>query len=177
MVKISIVRPRLASPHRPSPNPVEQATLSHPSVHSPIHVHSSDVHGKGVFATRYIAAGERVIEYVGEVITMAEAIRRHPHDASNPDHTYYFHLDDGRVIDALYGGNDSKWINHSCRPNCVPDEQEGRIFIRTRRPVFKGEELTFDYGLFSDEPMTEALKARYLCRCGASKCRGTMLSD
>jgi hypothetical protein len=107
---------------------------------------------------------------------MAEALARHPHDATNPDHTFYFHLDDGRVIDALHGGNASKWINHSCRPNCVPDEVHGRIFIVTRRPVFKGEELTFDYGLVSDEPMTEALKARYACRCGAKKCRGTMLT-
>jgi hypothetical protein len=46
----------------------------------------------------------------------------------------------------------------------------------TRRPVFKGEELTFDYGLESDEPMSEALKARYACRCGTKKCRGTMLA-
>ena len=107
---------------------------------------------------------------------MAEAIARHPHDAANPDHTFYFHLDDGRVIDALHGGNDSKWINHSCRPNCVPDEERGRIFILTRRHVFKGEELTFDYGLVSDEPMSEALKARYACRCGVKKCRGTLLA-
>ena len=142
----------------------------------PIGVQSSALHGKGVFANRHIAAGETVIEYVGEVITMAEAIARHPHDAANPDHTFYFHLDDGRVIDALFGGNASKWINHSCRPNCVPDEVNGRIFIQTRRPVFKGEELTFDYDLFSDEPMSEALKARYACRCGAKKCRGTMLA-
>jgi SET domain-containing protein len=113
---------------------------------------------------------------VGEIISMAEAIARHPHDAANPDHTFYFHLDDGRVIDALHGGNASKWINHSCRPNCVPDEDRGRIFIMTRRPVFKGEELTFDYGLVSDEPMSEALRARYACRCGAKKCRGTMLA-
>ena len=141
-----------------------------------IWVHASAVHGKGVFATRQLAAGERVIEYVGEVISMAQAIARHPHDPSNPDHTFYFHLDDGRVIDALHGGNDSKWINHSCRPNCVPDEDRGRIFILTRRPVFKGEELTFDYGLVSDEPMSVALKARYACRCGAKKCRGTMLA-
>ncbi|PUE42188.1 SET domain-containing protein-lysine N-methyltransferase [Limnohabitans sp. Hippo3] len=146
------------------------------SLGSPIWVHSSAVHGQGVFATRHIAAGETVIEYVGEVITMAEAIARHPHDAANPDHTFYFHLDDGRVIDALAHGNASKWINHSCGPNCVPDEVQGRIFIQTRRPVFKGEELTFDYGLFSDEPMSEALKARYACRCGAKKCRGTMLA-
>ena len=141
-----------------------------------IWVHASAVHGKGVFATRQLAAGERVIEYVGEVISMAQAIARHPHDPSNPDHTFYFHLDDGRVIDALHGGNDSKWINHSCRPNCVPDEDRGRIFILTRRLVFKGEELTFDYGLVSDEPMSVALKARYACRCGATKCRGTMLA-
>ncbi|MEY3519412.1 SET domain-containing protein [Limnohabitans sp. 2KL-51] len=141
-----------------------------------IWVHASAVHGKGVFATRQLAAGERVIEYVGEVISMAQAIARHPHDPSNPDHTFYFHLDDGRVIDALHGGNDSKWINHSCRPNCVPDEDRGRIFILTRRLVFKGEELTFDYGLVSDEPVSEALKARYACRCGAKKCRGTMLA-
>ena len=147
------------------------------SLPSPIEVLSSGVHGKGVFATRHMAAGERVIEYVGERISMAEAIRRHPHDAGQPEHTFYFHLDDGRVIDALYGGNDSKWINHSCRPNCEPDEVKGRIYILTRRPVFKGEELTFDYGLFSDEPMTDALKARYACCCGAPKCRGTMLSD
>jgi SET domain-containing protein len=143
---------------------------------SDIEVLTSRVHGKGVFATRHLAAGERVIEYVGEVISMAEAMARHPHDPNNPDHTFYFHLDDGRVIDALHGGNESKWINHSCRPNCVPDEVRGRIFILTRRPVFKGEELTFDYGLFSDEPMTDALKARYACRCGAKKCRGTMLA-
>jgi len=142
-----------------------------------IEVLRSRVHGKGVFATRHMAADEIVIEYVGEIISMAEAIRRHPHDPGNPDHTFYFHLDDGRVIDALFGGNDSRWINHSCRPNCVPDEVDGRMFIKTRRPVFRGEELTFDYGLFSDEPMTDALKARYACRCGAPRCRGTMLTS
>ena len=139
-------------------------------------VQSSGVHGKGVFAMCHLAVGETVVEYVGEVITMAEAIRRHPHDPSNPDHTFYFYLDNSLVIDALYGGNDSRWINHSCRPNCAPDMVNGRIFIKTRRPVFRGEELTFDYGLVSDEPVTDALRARYACRCGAKKCRGTMLA-
>lgn len=123
-----------------------------------------------------MAAGERVIEYVGERISMAEAIARHPHDAAQPEHTFYFHLDDGQVIDALQGGNEARWINHSCRPNCVPDEVKGRIFMVTRRAVFKGEELSFDYGLVSDEPVSDALKQRYVCRCGAKKCRGTMLA-
>lgn len=139
-------------------------------------VQSSEVHGRGVFAARHIAAGETVVEYVGERISMAEAIARHPHDPSDPNHTFYFQLDEGSVIDALHGGNASKWINHSCRPNCEPQERQGRIFICTRRPVFRGEELTFDYGLVSDEPMSAELKARYACRCGARKCRGTLLA-
>lgn len=146
------------------------------SGHCAIWVQSSSVHGQGVFAVRAMDAGETVIEYVGEIITMAQALARHPHDPQSPDHTFYFHLDDGRVIDALHGGNASKWINHSCRPNCVPEEIQGRIFIKTRRAVFRGEELTFDYGLVSDEPMSDALQARFVCRCKARKCRGTMLA-
>lgn len=144
---------------------------------SPILVQSSGVHGKGVFALRNMAAGETVIEYVGEIISMAQAIARHPQNPQDPDHTFYFQLDDGRVIDGLYGGNDSRWINHSCRPNCAPDEKDGRIFIQTLRPIFRGEELTFDYDLHSDEPITPALKNRYACHCGAKKCRGTMLAS
>lgn len=136
----------------------------------------SEVHGTGVFALAEFAAGEQIIEYVGEVISMQEAIRRHPHDPKDPNHTFYFHLDDAHVIDGLYGGNASRWINHSCRPNCEPQENKGRIFIHALRPIWKGEELTFDYDLFSDEPMTEALKAKYACHCGAKNCRGTMLA-
>jgi len=136
----------------------------------------SEVHGTGVFALSEFAAGELIIEYVGEIISMPEAIRRHPHDPQNPNHTFYFHLDDAHVIDGLHGGNDSRWINHSCRPNCEPQETQGRIYIHALRRIWKGEELTFDYDLFSDEPMTEALKAQYACHCGAPKCRGTMLA-
>ncbi len=137
---------------------------------------SSRVHGKGVFALCPMAPGETVIEYVGEIISMAEAQRRHPHDPSNPEHTFYFHIDDARVIDGRCGGNASRWINHSCRPNCEPIEEKGRVFIKTRRQIWRGEELTFNYGLVSDEPITDELKAKYACRCGVKKCKGTMLA-
>ena len=140
-----------------------------------LEVRQSDVHGRGVFALINFAEGAILIDYAGEVISMQEAIRRHPHDPNEPDHTFYFHIDDAHVIDALHGGNDARWINHSCRPNCEPDEVKGRIVIKALRPIWPGEELTFDYDLFSDEPMTDALKARYACRCGAKKCRGTLL--
>jgi SET domain-containing protein len=140
-------------------------------------VRRSSVHGQGVFALRRFAPGEKILEYVGEVITLQEALRRHPHDPQNPHHTFYFHINDQRVIDGLHGGNDARWINHSCQPNCAPDEVRGRIFICARRVIFPGEELSFDYGLVSDEPLTEALKVAHACHCGAKKCRGSMLAS
>ena len=128
-----------------------------------IQVRRSGVHGKGVFALQDIAEGETIIEYVGEVITWDEAQDRHPHDPKDPNHTFYFHVDEDRVIDALYGGNSSRWINHSCDPNCEADEEGGRVFIKALRNIQAGEELNYDYGLIIDEPYTKKLKAEYPC--------------
>jgi uncharacterized protein len=142
-----------------------------------IQVRRSGVHGKGVFALVDLAEGETLIEYTGEVITWDEAQRRHPHDPADPNHTFYFHIDDGHVIDAKHGGNSSRWINHSCSPNCEAEETpEGRVFIRALRPIHAGEELFYDYGLVVDEPYTRALKAEYPCWCGSPNCRGTLLA-
>lgn len=141
-----------------------------------IQVRRSGVHGRGVFALQDIPEGETIVEYVGEIITWKEALRRHPHDPKDPNHTFYFHIDDGRVIDALYGGNSSRWINHSCAPSCEADEVDGRVFIKALRNIRAGEELSYDYGLVIDAPYTKALKAEYPCWCGAANCRGTLLA-
>jgi SET domain-containing protein len=141
-----------------------------------IQTRRSGVHGKGVFALVDIAEGETIIEYVGEVISWPEAQRRHPHNPEDPNHTFYFYIDEDHVIDALFGGNSSRWINHSCDANCEADEQEGRIFIKARRNIPAGEELNYDYGLIIDERYTKKLKAEYPCWCGAKKCRGTLLA-
>ena len=141
-----------------------------------IQVKRSGVHGKGVFAVQPIAAGETIIEYVGEVISWEEAQRRHPHDLCDPNHTFYFHIDGDHVIDALFEGNASKWINHACDPNCESDERDGRIFIQAVRDIAAGEELNYDYGLVLDERYTAKLKAEYACHCGAADCRRTMLA-
>lgn len=147
-----------------------------PADHRRIQIRRSGVHGKGVFALQDIAEGEELIEYVGEVISWAEAERRHPHDPQNPNHTFYFHIDEGHVIDGLHGGNASRWINHACAPNCEADQQGNRVFIRALRDIAAGEELNFDYGLIIDERYTPKLKAEYACWCGADACRGTMLA-
>ena len=136
----------------------------------------SGVHGKGVFAVLDIAEGETLLEYVGEVIDWPEALARHPHDPAQPNHTFYFTVDENHVIDALFGGNSSRWINHSCHPNCEADEQNGRIFIKALRNIPAGEELNYDYGLVIDARYTAKLKADYPCWCGAANCRGTLLA-
>ncbi len=141
-----------------------------------IQVRRSGVHGKGVFALQDIAEGSVVAEYVGEVISWDEAQDRHPHDPAQPNHTFYFHVDADRVIDANYGGNASRWINHACEPNCETDERNGRIFIMALRDIAAGEELNYDYGLMLEERYTPKLKAEYPCWCGAPSCRGTLLA-
>ena len=142
-----------------------------------IQTRRSGVHGKGVFALTDFAKGETIIEYVGEIISWKEALRRHPHDPTDPNHTFYFHIDEKHVIDAKYGGNSSRWINHSCKPSCQPDEENGRVFIKAIRDIKAGEELNYDYGLVIDAPLTKELKLEYPCWCGAKKCRGTLLSS
>ena len=141
-----------------------------------LQVRKSGVHGKGVFALRPFDQGDTIIEYVGEVIGWDEAIARHPHDPSQPDHTFYFHLDDEQVIDGGVGGNASRWINHSCEPNVEADDASGRVFLLALHDIQAGEELFFDYGLVLDERYTPAVKKRFACHCGAADCRGSMLA-
>lgn len=141
-----------------------------------ISVRSSGVHGKGVFAEMDIAEGETLIEYKGEVIKWKEALRRHPHNPKEPNHTFFFSIDDKHVIDGNVNGNSARWINHSCKPNCEADEKKGRVFIKALRNIQAGEELNYDYGLVIDEPYTAKLKKDYQCLCGAKKCRGTLLA-
>src|ERR1700712_4165451 len=141
-----------------------------------IQVRKSGVHGKGMYAVAPLKKGEVLIEYKGEIIDWQEALRRHPHDPKDPDHTFYFHIDEHNVIDAKHGGNAARWINHACTPNCEADEVDGRIFIKALRKIKAGTELFYDYGLIIDERYTPTLKKQFECRCGTEACRGTMLA-
>ena len=133
-------------------------------------VRKSPVHGNGVFALKPIGAGERIIEYRGERIDRAAK-------AGGPiNHTFYFTLADGRVIDGGSRGNAARWINHACSPNCEAFEDEGRVYIHAMRDIEAGEELNYNYALIYDERHTPALKKLFECRCGTPGCTGTMLA-
>ena len=119
---------------------------------------------------RPIAAGTRIIEYTGELISHAEGERRYPtapDGHEDAEHTYLLQLDDDRVIDANVGGNDARFINHSCAPNCEPMPAGDHMWIVSVRGIRVGEELGYDYAIELDEPHTPARKQRFPCRCGA----------
>jgi SET domain-containing protein len=139
-------------------------------------VRKSNIHGKGVYAIRPIKAGDRVLEYKGKIITWRKALALHPHDPSQPNHTFYFHLDDGHVIDGKQGGNSTRWINHGCEPNLEAEQEGNRIFFKALRDIDIGEELFFDYALMIEGRKTAKIKKEYACLCGAPNCRGTMLA-
>lgn len=128
-----------------------------------------------MFATREIAAGVRLIEYSGEILTSLQADERYPDTVHERHHTYLFAIDDDVVIDAAVNGNDARFINHSCDPNCDAVIDNGRIWIETIRDIEAGDELAYDYAYILDERHTPAAKRRFPCNCGASTCRGTIL--
>jgi len=139
-------------------------------------VRNSPIHGRGVFAARTIRKGADIIEYRGRRVSADEADDLPDSDPSNPFHTFLFELNDGRVIDAVRGGNAARWINHSCRPNCEPyEDDECRVYIAAKRTILAGEELSYDYKLNVPGRHTARLLANYACRCGAPRCRGTMV--
>ena len=143
----------------------------------PFAVRNSKIHGRGVFATETIPKVTRLIEYKGEIITWREADKRYDDDGKNGWHTFLFDIDGKKVIDAAVGGNDARWINHSCAPNCDAVVDDKRIWIETTRDIEPGEELAYDYAFVLEERHTPAAKRRYPCYCGAATCRGTMLKS
>ena len=145
-----------------------------------IEVHESTIHGKGIYASMDIPKDTCIIEYKGEQISWKKALDRHPHDLTQPNHTFYFSLSSGKVIDGNIQGNESKWVNHSCEPNCEAREikdgtKKKHVFLFALRKIKKHEELFYDYRLEIEGRLTKTIKKEYQCYCGMKKCRKTML--
>jgi SET domain-containing protein len=142
----------------------------------PFEIRASPMQGLGAFAVGAIAAGTRLIEYAGARLTPAEADARYPDVAGERHHTFLFAIDDEVVIDAAVNGNEARFINHSCDPNCDAVIEDGRIWIEAIRDIRAGEELAYDYAYVLEERHTPAAKRRFPCHCGATSCRGTILA-
>jgi SET domain-containing protein len=140
-----------------------------------ITVRRSNVHGSGVFAARPIRKGTRIIEYTGERVTHAQADSRYEDKDDSDNHTFLFIVDRRTVIDAGVDGNDARFINHSCDPNCESVIEGQRVFIEAIRSIAPGEELAYDYQIQRDPDDPDDIDEIFACRCGSEACRGTML--
>jgi SET domain-containing protein len=142
----------------------------------------SPIHGNGVFAARDIPAGTELIEYKGRRLTHEEADDKYGGTVET-GHTFLFTLDDDYIIDANQNGNDARFINHSCDPNCQAflhespdgDPRHQFVMIESLRDIAYGEELTYDYKITLQQRYTAKLLKIWECRCGADCCTGTML--
>ncbi|HEY7333973.1 MAG TPA: SET domain-containing protein-lysine N-methyltransferase [Bryobacteraceae bacterium] len=125
-------------------------------------IRRSKIHRYGVYAQELIPANRKVIEYTGERVNRREAKRR-----GEGKFTYLFALDNYWTLDGAVGGSGAEIINHSCEPNLVSRVMKGHVLYMSLRPIRPGEELTVDYHLDWNPPVTP-------CQCGAPKCRGTL---
>src|SRR6478672_8995021 len=140
-------------------------------------VRQSDIHGRGVFANRYIRKGTRIVEYKGERIDNDEADRRYDDDKMKRHHTFLFTLSNNVVIDGApnSGGGDASFINHSCEPNCEAVITGKKIFIHALHGIEPGTELAYDYQYERTGRNDAKLEKLYLCKCGADNCRGSIM--
>jgi len=120
----------------------------------------------GVFTRETIPPGKRVIQYTGQPISEREFTRRVVKAvwAGRAERTYTIRRDGRSLLDGAVGGSGAEFINHSCDPNLTVRKSRGRIFLYSFRRIKAGEELTVDY----------AFRCTCPCRCGSSKCRGTI---
>lgn len=138
-------------------------------------VRHSPIHGYGVFAARRIRKGTTVIEYLGDRVSHDEADARYEDKDPSDNHTFLFTVDSKTVIDGGVGGNEARFINHGCDPNCASTAQNRRIYVEAIRTIQPGEELAYDYQIERDADDPPNVDTIFACRCGAAKCRGSML--
>ncbi len=128
-----------------------------------------------MFAARRIRKGTTIIEYLGERVSHQKADARYEDKDPHDNHTFLFTVDAKTVIDAGVNGNEARYINHGCDPNCESTTMNRRIFIEAIRTIRPGEELSYDYQIQRDSDDAPNVDEIYACRCGAKNCRGSML--
>lgn len=141
-------------------------------------VNMSQVHGIGVFAKKLIPKGTRIFEYKGLRVSKTDLATDLVKGLTSM--VYVMNLNETTAIDGERGGNDARFINHSCTPNCEVLYFDENPYIYAMEEIHEGEELNFDYklGFYEDVKLSiEEKKERFPCNCGSRDCRGTLLKN
>ncbi|KAJ8920113.1 hypothetical protein NQ315_011769 [Exocentrus adspersus] len=137
----------------------------------PLMPYKTQGRGWGLKTLAPIKKGQFVIEYVGELIDSEEYQRRIQKMHKQKEENYYFlTIDKDRMIDAGPKGNQARFMNHCCQPNCETQKWtvngDTRVGLFATQDIPVGTELTFNYNL-------ECVgKEKKVCRCGAPNCSG-----
>jgi uncharacterized protein len=150
-------------------------SLRAPTTSPWMEVRESPIHGRGIYASRDIPSGTKIIEYQGERITKAESERRDAARAARgaaggDGCVYVFEVNKRYDLDGYMDWNTARLINHSCEPNCKSENLRGHIWIVAYRDIVAGEELSFDYGF------DVANWQDHRCLCGSPKCVGYIVA-
>ncbi|MFA6073129.1 MAG: SET domain-containing protein-lysine N-methyltransferase [Candidatus Woesearchaeota archaeon] len=145
--------------------------------HEFIIIKESNIHNKGIFASKDILTGTKIIEYIGDKVTKEESDKRADSQLEkaeknqNEGMVYIFELNETYDIDGNTPENDAKYINHSCNPNCDIENDGEHIWIVAKRDIRQYEELFYNYGYdpedFKDHP----------CKCGSDNCIGFIAAE
>ncbi|KAL0962565.1 hypothetical protein UPYG_G00341770 [Umbra pygmaea] len=131
----------------------------------------ADGKGWGIRTKEPLRSGQFIIEYLGEVVSEHEFRSRMMEQYFAHSGQYCLNLDSGMVIDSYRMGNEARFINHSCEPNCEMQKWSVngvyRIGLFALKDISSGTELTYDYNFHSFNT-----EEQQVCKCGSEGCRG-----
>ena len=128
-------------------------------------VKKSNIDNRGLYASKNIKAGTKIITYKGKLISKKETEENPKYD--NERAIYLFNINNKYDLDGDFEYNTARLINHSCNPNCEVDGKGLKLFIYALKDIKKDEELSYDYGFSFDENYKD-----YKCKCGSKNCCG-----
>ena len=129
-----------------------------------------DKNGRGLYATKDIKAGTRIIDYIGKIITKKQTEESEKFDNSKP--IYLFDLNSRYDLDGNVSWNTARLINHSCLNNCDYEGKGLKLWVNANRDIKMGEELTCNYGFSYDSDYKQ-----FPCRCGSKNCVGYIVRE
>ena len=133
-------------------------------------VKKSNIDKRGLYASKNIRAGTKIVEYIGKLISKKETETNPKFD--NEKDIYLFNLNSKYDLDGDYSWNTARLINHSCNPNCEVEGKGLKLWITTIKDIKKGEELSYDYGFGYDVDYKQ-----FPCKCGTQNCVGYIVRE
>ncbi len=131
---------------------------------------SSNIDNRGLFASKNIKKGTKIIYYTGKIITKKQTENNPKFD--NDKAIYLFNLNNRYDLDGDFTYNTARLINHSCDPNCEVEGKGLKLWISSIKDINKNEELTYDYGFGFDENYKD-----FPCKCGSKNCCGYIVRE